>query len=461
VCTERGCGATRGEPHLTTFDGRRYDFQAVGEFVATQDPAGGYAIQVRQQPYGDSKVIAVNASIAMDVNGDRVEARLTAAGLTTLVNGAAREPDQVDLDKGGQLRLGIADSGPLATVTWPDGSAAWVTAVPSVGLNLAVQPSPARGGHLEGLLGNFDGKVDNDIRPRGGNPVTGTGQPPYAALYPGFANSWRVDPKASLFTYPPGKGTESYTQQGFPQQTVTAAGLPNRAAAEAVCQHYGVTDRELLEACILDVGLTGQAGFAATARAGQLFETGVRTGQPALLPATADIYLAGAAPVPALPGGAGTLPMRIAIDPASTHLVTFPEVRGVIGPWASNHDGPDGGTEFSGTDITPFNGISGVLHKTRSLFLVGVFLPKPPLPSATASKPDLSDRDTVVEFKPVLGEVFYIGDGHTPDGTVQRFLVPAGATNLYVGFADASVFRGGPGSYGDNTGALTVKVTTG
>ena len=49
------------------------------------------------------------------------------------------------------------------------------------------------------------------------------------------------------------------------------AGLPAswRRQAQAACEEAGVTDRDLLEACIVDVGYTRDESFAETAVAVQ------------------------------------------------------------------------------------------------------------------------------------------------------------------------------------------------
>jgi hypothetical protein len=49
---EQGCGSSNGDPHLTTIDGRAYDFQAAGEFVMLRSE--DVEIQARQEPYQDS-----------------------------------------------------------------------------------------------------------------------------------------------------------------------------------------------------------------------------------------------------------------------------------------------------------------------------------------------------------------------------------------------------------------------
>ena len=59
----------------------------------------------------------------------------------------------------------------------------------------------------------------------------------------------------------------------------------------------------------------------------------------------------------------------------------------------------------------------------------------------------------------MVGQTFFIGDGMTPSGLQQRFIVPPNATRLYLGFADAFSFQGPPGAYGDNTGGLSVTLT--
>jgi hypothetical protein len=448
VCTESGCARSSGEPHLRTFDGRRYDFQAVGEFVAAH--GDGYGIQVRQQPLPGSRRVAVNTAVAMDVAGDRVEVRLVDGTPVLFVAGAARTDAVVPLPKGGTVALGTGSGGPLVTVTWPDGSTAWVTAFAGVGLDLTAQPAAARAGHLDGLLGDFDGDPGNDVRPRGGAALA---DPTFQRLYPGLADSWRVTAATSLFGYPAGSDTGAYTDRTFPDQPATAGTVPDPAAAEAVCRRLGVTDPQVLPDCILDVGLTGLPAFADAARAGQ-DAVAVLSGQAVLVPGTADIYRAGRAPVADLPGGAGTPAPMVPVDVSAGGWVTFPAVTGLVGPAGSLWNGADGGTDFPSTDIPAFNGLSGVRHETRTLFLVGVFVPAPATAPATA---DASRADAATQARPALGELFHIGDGRSTDGTVQRFAVPAGATALYVGFADASVFHGPPGFYADNIGTLLVR----
>jgi hypothetical protein len=54
-----------------------------------------------------------------------------------------------------------------------------------------------------------------------------------------------------------------------------------------------------------------------------------------------------------------------------------------------------------------------------------------------------------------LNQVFFIGDGLTGNGTgtVQQFVIPAGATRLYLGSAD------GAGANYNNSGSFSVSVT--
>jgi hypothetical protein len=107
---------------------------------------------------------------------------------------------------------------------------------------------------------------------------------------------------------------------------------------------------------------------------------------------------------------------------------------------------PDGGGAVS----TPANnGISGATWPINAL--VGVFL--------DASQPDLSAAPTDLNFattsfttlSPLLKQAFFIGDGRTGtgSGTVQTFVVPAGATRLFLGTSDGF-------GWFNNTGSFTV-----
>jgi hypothetical protein len=70
-------------------------------------------------------------------------------------------------------------------------------------------------------------------------------------------------------------------------------------------------------------------------------------------------------------------------------------------------------------------------------------------------------RDNFAELAPALAQTFFIGDGRTGSGSgdIQRFLVPEGATRLFLGYADGlNLGRDGtvpPCCYGDNAGTIT------
>lgn len=87
------------------------------------------------------------------------------------------------------------------------------------------------------------------------------------------------------------------------------------------------------------------------------------------------------------------------------------------------------------------------------MFLAGVFLG----PGAPRGRPPTKTATTA----PVLGQVFYVGNGQKA-GAPVAFKVPDGATRLFFGIADGYSFRGAPGYYSDNAGefAATFSVTT-
>jgi hypothetical protein len=183
------------------------------------------------------------------------------------------------------------------------------------------------------------------------------------------------------------------------------------------------------------------------------------------VPATANIFAAGldAPPAPG-GGGGGVLPPVSVLPTGQSRVVTFPRVTGRVNPITMYPDwnGPDG-DKIGPTDVRSFQGISGIVHRNNGMFLVGVFLTDAPPSNPARPRFDFSafeaaDSEQWVgqEFDrlaPEIGQTFFIGDGKG-----RTYVVPAEATRLFLGFADAYLYVGCPGWYGNNSGYLTVKV---
>ncbi|HWU91235.1 MAG TPA: VWD domain-containing protein [Kofleriaceae bacterium] len=246
-CGSGSCGSSNGDPHLVTFDGHRYDAQLAGEVVLVR-AGDALEIQARQQPYLDSTVVTINTVFAMRVGEDRVGFYLTPAGIAVHVGGAvAAVADTLRLRSGGVIEHYDADYGGAYRVSWPDGSAAWVTPISVFGLTLDAKLAAPLRGRATGLLGNFDGNPRDDV------------------LDPAAVERWRVTAAGSLFDYRAGESTATFTDRRLPSRRVTDAELPNRDAARAICRAAGIVDPGALGDCALDVGLTGQVAFIDTA----------------------------------------------------------------------------------------------------------------------------------------------------------------------------------------------------
>ncbi len=175
-------------------------------------------------------------------------------------------------------------------------------------------------------------------------------------------------------------------------------------------------------------------------------------------------------PQPGL-GGAGLLPPVIdltGVDPNAS--IIFPSVTGMVTAFDGGvpYNGPDGRTRPIGTNVASWDGISGILHPSNVLFLVGVFAGPGVAADPAPPRLDLTGMTGLPSFEPLLHQTFFIGDGLTGTGSgdVQTFKIPAGATRLFLGFVDGYWFGTEPGqaspgpayagSYDDNAGALSV-----
>jgi hypothetical protein len=271
-----------GDPHQMTFSRAEYDFQAVGEFTLVKSTTDDLEVQVRQERFPGSGNIAVDTATAMRVDGALVEiAANRSNSLQLWVNRQPVAAADRSLPGGGKVSFGPAG----ATVSWPDGTTASVSSVRTLAASnkvtcnasraiyLTVTVPRARFGHLEGLLGD-PGAPPGELL--GGNGVKyniDVLAEPWASannfdvLYHQFAPSWRVSAQSSLFYYPKGTTTASFTDLNAPSQALTVRSMAPKTAvaAEKDCKEAGITNRYLLAECTYDVGLSNGAGvcFAA------------------------------------------------------------------------------------------------------------------------------------------------------------------------------------------------------
>ena len=130
------------------------------------------------------------------------------------------------------------------------------------------QGAARRSGHLEGLLGDAGEPLEQIVGGNGAVYSMDELADPWASvhdfdlLYHQFAQSWRISQQSSLFYYPKGESTATFTDLSFPSKALTVAALTPKtvAAAERDCKAEGITNRYLLADCVYDVGLTGGRG---------------------------------------------------------------------------------------------------------------------------------------------------------------------------------------------------------
>jgi hypothetical protein len=179
----------------------------------------------------------------------------------------------------------------------------------------------------------------------------------------------------------------------------------------------------------------------------------------------ANIFGAGLT-VPPSPGGGGggVLPAAVQLSRLQNpRRLTFSNVTGSVSGWAARggFNGPDGGRNWGGATLIPaWRGVSGTRHDFATMFLVGVFLGPNGQPVTAPPRLNLTGSNGVETFTPALGQQFFVGDGRTRTGAQQVFIVPPGATRLFLGFAEGFEFHKNrpPGFYNDNGGALSATV---
>lgn len=270
-------GWNSGDPHLLTLDGAAYDFHAVGEYVLlrgqTGEAVGGFEIQSRMTPATDDQGaeldnVSVNAAIAMRAaNGDAVMIDSTDAAPLSVGGVAQQLADGDTLDVGNDR---IFRDGDIYTMVFAgadgalgEGDTQVAVVVHDARVDLSVRISADLAGRVEGLLGDGDGEIGNDIARADG---TALDRPlAFDDLYGGYRDDWRVDTEGdSLFTYDTGESLAGFYDPAKPGALTTLDDFEagDLAAAQQAAEASGLTPGSVnYDNAVFDFLLTGDQGF--------------------------------------------------------------------------------------------------------------------------------------------------------------------------------------------------------
>jgi len=247
-------GRVYADPHMRTYDGRRYDLQAVGEFTLTQSTTDDFDVQARMAPLFPGAPATNTVAVATMVGTDRITLAMSDVDptkerhLVVKVNGNEVPSGALPKLAAGSLRRVRGVNGESVDVAYPDGSTMRVRL--GAALDVAMVPADARKGKLTGLLGDFNGVgPDDPTIGKGGAALSAA--PSFDEVYTQLAPAWRLTQEQSLFDYAAGESTATFTDTNFPDRTLRAS---DRAIADAkaYCTALGVTDKGLYDDCVFD-----------------------------------------------------------------------------------------------------------------------------------------------------------------------------------------------------------------
>jgi hypothetical protein len=203
---------------------------------------------------------------------------------------------------------------------------------------------------------------------------------------------------------------------------------------------------------------TPAAATATATPAPEATPEAAQLGEPVTVPSTANVFGAGLEEPPApASGGPGDLPVELAL-PSGARVVRVTRTSGSVTPLSDGEGsfakaGAEG-SEGAAWKLPAAGGISGLAHKSRRMFLTGVFLSEDP-PGGEPPRALSYGSRVPARQSPKLAQTFLMGDGKG-----RTFRVPKGATRLFLGFADFKTYHAerGTGDYTNNRGELSVVV---
>lgn len=196
-------GGSVGDPHIFTFDGLHYDFQATGDFILVKAFDSDLEIQTRQTPWLYNPATTVNTGLVTVVDGNRIEFYAEQHGFwVNELPFNLEEGETLMLGQGSISRTAISGyglPGDLYTITYPNGDVLKNSVYPGFLMDALVDLANSR--QVTGILGSRNGIAEDDLALRDGTILKDPLAP--ENLYGAFTESWLVKESESLFRIRP------------------------------------------------------------------------------------------------------------------------------------------------------------------------------------------------------------------------------------------------------------------
>lgn len=253
---------SHGDVHIRSTDGLRYDFQAAGDYLLIQSTDGEVVVQARQEMWDQNPKVSVNRAGAMRMMSDTIEWYLLPTK-ALYVNGqlTPMPTSRQTLPGGGVIETLRSGSKETLMLYWPNDSfTGRLVSYANNTMDVEVRKIVSSHRTYEGMIGNMDGKRDNDLQVRGGDNLGATLNNDNIAR---VGESWRVRANENLFkrSHPAPTGAVARNQPGIADLDAAA-----RQEASQTCKSAGVSDATALRNCIYDVAATGDKTFVESAK---------------------------------------------------------------------------------------------------------------------------------------------------------------------------------------------------
>ena len=280
----------RGDPHLTTTNEIKYDFQSAGEFTALRNSGTGFELQTRQTGVsttfnpgpnshtGLASCVSLNTATAFRLGKHRVTYQPEnhsdrVQRLQLRIDGKRFELSKEGINLGNGNTITKTAIGGGLEVNMSDGTKLIITSNywASQGywyLNIEVLNTSAR----EGTMGHIKKSDWLPLSPSGSSfgPAPASLDDRHFLLNEKFADAWRVSDSNSLFDYELGTSTKDFTDRDWPPKPGESCIIENAERppakpmapenARELCRE--IKDEGANESCVFDLIATGEKSMA-------------------------------------------------------------------------------------------------------------------------------------------------------------------------------------------------------